>query len=317
MNAPVGASDFKYNIYIGGNMLGRGLTIKNLIVTYMYRDSKVTNIDTLYQRARWFGYKSKIIDVCRVFTTKDIKEDYSSIRVHDEALWETIERAKKNGIPFKEMPRIFRNNRKAYLNLTRRNVARTVDLDQLSDWKQQKYLIRDKKMIDTNICILSKYQQKYARELVERKYNEKQVHLLLKNRSYFDVYDELISKFAFRMGEKLDNNFFYSLKDILLNKDIDLSVDIFWMRYKEGEIRKIFDDDSIQQLFQGRNPNNSSESYYDGDRSLASEEPDHMQIQIHMVRPRNMQGAGGVPALAVYIPQKVSDILSDWQTVQK
>lgn len=46
-----------YKIKVGGNMLGRGLTIDRLIVSYIYRDSKESQVDTMYQRCRWFGYK--------------------------------------------------------------------------------------------------------------------------------------------------------------------------------------------------------------------------------------------------------------------
>ncbi|KJV90946.1 Z1 domain protein [Rickettsia bellii str. RML Mogi] len=41
-----------YTINIGGNILGRGLTIKKLVVSYIYRDSKESQIDTMYQRCR-------------------------------------------------------------------------------------------------------------------------------------------------------------------------------------------------------------------------------------------------------------------------
>lgn len=50
-------TDKKFGIYVGGNILGRGLTIPRLIVTYIYRDAKIQAVDTLYQRARWLGYK--------------------------------------------------------------------------------------------------------------------------------------------------------------------------------------------------------------------------------------------------------------------
>ena len=95
-----------------------------------------SNVDNTEQRARWFGYKAKYLDVCRVFTTRDIKDDFASILEHDEDMWASIERAQERGIPFKDMPRIFRLARSAYLNLTRRNVART-DNFALSEWKQK------------------------------------------------------------------------------------------------------------------------------------------------------------------------------------
>lgn len=58
-------------------MVERGLTIKGLAVTYLTRRAKTTsNVDNTEQRARWFGYKRNFIDVCRVYITRKIKDDF-------------------------------------------------------------------------------------------------------------------------------------------------------------------------------------------------------------------------------------------------
>lgn len=103
-NASENAKLYKTNIFVGGNLVERGITIKGLAVTYITRRAKgKSNVDNTEQRARWFGYKAHYLDVCRVFTTKDIKDDFSSILEHDEDMWASIERAQERGIPFKEM----------------------------------------------------------------------------------------------------------------------------------------------------------------------------------------------------------------------
>jgi hypothetical protein len=55
------------NFIIGGNILGRGLTIDNLLVTYYLRSAKVSQMDTMLQHARMFGYRSSIMTFTRVF----------------------------------------------------------------------------------------------------------------------------------------------------------------------------------------------------------------------------------------------------------
>ncbi len=55
------------NFIIGGNILGRGLTIENLLVTYYLRSAKVSQMDTMLQHARMFGYRSSIMQFTRVF----------------------------------------------------------------------------------------------------------------------------------------------------------------------------------------------------------------------------------------------------------
>ena len=52
-------------IAIGGLALSRGLTLEGLLVSYMFRNAAAS--DTLMQMARWFGYRPKYEDICRVF----------------------------------------------------------------------------------------------------------------------------------------------------------------------------------------------------------------------------------------------------------
>lgn len=58
-------------IVIGGDKLSRGLTLEGLSVSYFLRASKM--YDTLMQMGRWFGYHPGYIDLCRLFTTHEIK----------------------------------------------------------------------------------------------------------------------------------------------------------------------------------------------------------------------------------------------------
>ena len=57
-------------------MLERGITLENLAVTYIYRQAKKDNADTLFQRARWFGYTEKYIDLCKIYMPKDLAEKF-------------------------------------------------------------------------------------------------------------------------------------------------------------------------------------------------------------------------------------------------
>ena len=58
-------------IAIGGDKLSRGLTLEGLTCSYFLRASKM--YDTLMQMGRWFGYRDKYLDVCRLFTTSELK----------------------------------------------------------------------------------------------------------------------------------------------------------------------------------------------------------------------------------------------------
>ena len=50
-------------LFIGGNKLGRGVTIKNLLVSYYGRNPKRAKADTVLQHARMYGYRKKDLGV--------------------------------------------------------------------------------------------------------------------------------------------------------------------------------------------------------------------------------------------------------------
>jgi hypothetical protein len=67
-------TDFGMYVVVGGPKLSRGLTLDGLIVSYYYR--RPGAYDTLLQMARWFGYREGWEDVCRVYTTKEIVDQF-------------------------------------------------------------------------------------------------------------------------------------------------------------------------------------------------------------------------------------------------
>lgn len=59
------------SIIIGGDLLSRGITFKNLITELFIYDSSSCAADTLLQRCRWFGYR-KNYQFMNVITTKNV-----------------------------------------------------------------------------------------------------------------------------------------------------------------------------------------------------------------------------------------------------
>jgi hypothetical protein len=83
-----------FNLLIGGNTLGRGLAIKKLLVTYYVREAKVTQMDTMYQHARMFGYRKDTLPYTRVFLPPQLYERFHQIFLSDEDLRRFIEEHK-------------------------------------------------------------------------------------------------------------------------------------------------------------------------------------------------------------------------------
>jgi hypothetical protein len=72
------------HILIGGMKLDRGFTVENLTHTYMPRYSIANSqADTIQQRCRFFGYKRKYIEHCKVYLPGDAICEYTDY-VNDE-----------------------------------------------------------------------------------------------------------------------------------------------------------------------------------------------------------------------------------------
>ncbi len=67
------------NFVIGGNILGRGVTIENLLVTYYLREPKTGQMDTMLQHARMYGYRAGLMHLTRVFLPKQLAMRFHQI----------------------------------------------------------------------------------------------------------------------------------------------------------------------------------------------------------------------------------------------
>jgi len=68
-------------IAVGAIKLSRGLVLKNLSVSYFKRPAK--QYDTLLQMGRWFGYRPKYLDLCRLFIDNILLDRF------EKASWES------------------------------------------------------------------------------------------------------------------------------------------------------------------------------------------------------------------------------------
>ncbi len=82
-------------IGIGGDKLSRGLTLEGLSVSYFLRASRM--YDTLMQMGRWFGYRPRFLDLCRLYTTAEIVDWFSHIAAASEELREDFNRMATSG----------------------------------------------------------------------------------------------------------------------------------------------------------------------------------------------------------------------------
>jgi hypothetical protein len=81
-----------YNLFVGGNKLGRGVTIKNLLVSYYGRHPKKPQADTVLQHARMYGYRRADIGLLRLFLPPELHTVFKAIHKMERSLRELIAR---------------------------------------------------------------------------------------------------------------------------------------------------------------------------------------------------------------------------------
>jgi hypothetical protein len=79
-----------YNLFVGGNKLGRGVTIKNLLVSYYGRHPKNPQADTVLQHARMYGYRRNDIGLLRLFLPKELHVVFRAINKMERGLRDLI-----------------------------------------------------------------------------------------------------------------------------------------------------------------------------------------------------------------------------------
>jgi len=284
------------NIVIGGNILGRGLTIQELTVSYMARRAKGnTNADTMEQRARWFGYKRDYLDLCRIFIPARVRSDFEGLLEHEDDFWESLRRNISQNIPLDRWPRMLILNSLLGINPTRSSVA-SYKRFRPNDWEIQRTSINVHSVVEDNKKVIDEFFRKHkaTREnfgstshTVIRDCSISEVIFLLRNinSDNTDWDNSYITEYIERLHLQLDNG-----------NPVLGTMDIFLMANGEWRDRKTTDG-KIDELFQGSNPN------YDGDRYL---EPNRAKLQIHLVQCMSQDDMplNKTTALAFYVPNE-------------
>lgn len=79
-----------YNLFVGGNKLGRGVTIRNLLVSYYGRNPKSPQADTVLQHARMYGYRGADKGLLRLFLPPELHRVFKAINKMEVGLRELV-----------------------------------------------------------------------------------------------------------------------------------------------------------------------------------------------------------------------------------
>lgn len=279
--------NYANNIYVGGEMVGRGLTFKGLAITYIIRSAKgVSSVDTVQQRARWFGYKMEYIDLCRVFATKKILNEFEDIKQHEEDLWQTINAHNLHGRNFKDMKRIFMLSDK--LRLTRTSVGKTEKYD-LNLWNCEDQFIENQYYQNMNMDVVNQIEKDFDDLVKYERFGKDVVNKTIRDLSFDLIVKKYLSNFHSPLNAKIDTAFIQKINNYFNNNKINARCDIVWPRYdlknncqKLQEI-KIDSDGRIHNYMVGQRPNGvpKEQALYKGDRYIVR--GDVIEIQFHNI----------------------------------
>lgn len=289
----------KNNIYIGGNMLGRGITVKGLAVTFITREAKnETNADTLEQRARWFGYKRNYLDVCRIFLTDRLISRYTELLQHEDDFWDTLRRNQLQGISVQNWPRMLRLDTETLgLRPTRSQVAGARKFLG-HGWETQRKLILDKSRAQDNISVVKQFFRKHQGNAVRFGNVE---HFVISQIPVETLIVDLLGRIDVEGTDWEISYLVEYLQRLNIGKKLS-HLQVLLMSKGEFRERTMLNGGSFNPM-QGKSPHRDPDDidYYPGDEHIHNNK---VQFQVHLIRARDIKGGSftETTALALYIP---------------
>lgn len=316
-------------ILIGGFMLDRGFTVKQICTTYMPRQlAQEGAADSFQQRARFFGYHKKYLGYCRIFLPREECEAYKSYVTQEKILRELLDGLR--GRPLKDwVLKIHSNTR---LHPTRKPVIGRPIIKLVSQgWIVPRNLHhgeapdKNNKIYNALITFLrTQGQCLRASEIDPSRYIDKRDDNY-QNRIFDPVRGDLLHRLFenwacitdFDMQQK--QMLLATLQWIAKGSDPgDRLVDVFLISEGLSAKRKRHKprthnspDDDISNIFQGENPKATRRENltYGGDRSFVTD-----RVTIHLrrftIRESNQKPEiPDVPWFAVHIPDRLQNAI--------
>ena len=304
--------DWKNNlsyILVGGQSMARGFTVEGLTVTYMPRNVGVGNIDTIQQRARFFGYKSAYIGLCRVYLDQQTIDAYTHYVEHEELLRESLNKDISEGNNISDWNRTVILDR-AY-RIARNNIFSNV-INRISyqdQWKQINYPHYNGLIIQENRRVVQQFitdnSDKFSLFRVDPRSTEVQTHLKADFRLE-DIYNHLLLRY--RAVQSDDSDMFTIVTSLVQNyfeRNPNAMASVYQMSQGNTRVRAQNRNEAVDNYFQGSNESTG----YLGDKFI--KDVNRLSIQIHRLDiKRNARSNSpieyfGVYGLCIWLPHSI------------
>lgn len=272
-------------ILIGGNKLDRGFTVEGLAVTYMPRGLGVGNVDTLQQRARFFGYKAAYGSLCRVWLSATMAAAFEHYVDHEENLRTDLQAVDREGRSLQEWTRTmllnpeYKPTRRAVIDLPYLHGG--VRGEQWSNVASVAHLGRDGLL---NLAAVETFQTHHGRR---RETDPRDARKGARRNTVFTVpletlLTELLADWYGRSTDRAGLQQLILVLQARVDQDPSLLADVYLMDDLEVRERATRADlQTVNNLQQGRSP----QGRYIGDMAFYTE--DRTSIQVHHVVSRS------------------------------
>ncbi len=292
-----------HKIYIGGDLLQRGLTFSNLIVSYFTRFAKSGgNMDTTLQRARWFGYRSKYLDLCKIFTTSEIAKEFTVLAEVEDDLWEQFEDVENGLLEIKDIIIQAENTKQ---KPTAKNKAKFKKISFRNRWIKQKFIVTNNNEISANNTYIERLITSVTHwnttNVSSNSGTQTAQYAVFTAEQFKDLIQSIETAFDREPFNKA------TIKELVGSSDIP--VILMWTdNNNKTRYRSIYNDaaqDRIKALHQGANTTDIEKLTYYGDQKVIVD-PDKINIQIHYVSPgvsKNERLGKEQYMFAIYMPK--------------
>ncbi|MDP1814584.1 MAG: Z1 domain-containing protein [Leadbetterella sp.] len=297
-------------ILVGGQSLDRGFTVEGLTVTYMPRPVGVGTVDTIQQRARFFGYKRKYLGYCRIHLDEPSINAYRHYVEHEEDLRRSLT---ENNLANRHINDWEREAilERAY-QLARKNVFSNEfeRFDLSNEWFRISAPHDLTNIIDNNRKVtqafIASIQELFQEDSGHPGRTDEQKHAICQT-TVVRAFENFLMKLKFTRDS--DSVGFTALKSVILRyleEYPNRKANIYLMKKGEVRERQLTKKDEIQQLFQGKNPR-VGEVIYPGDSEI--KDFANLTIQIHNLNLINRDTGEvfeNVYTIAVWIPEEMN-----------
>jgi len=296
-------------ILVGGQSMDRGFTVEGLTVTYMPRNIGVGSVDTILQRARFYGYKRKYLGYCRVFLDQVTIDSYRYIVDHEEDIRHRLSDFDINNKDLNSWTR--ETVLDSMLRLTRSNVLFDgLDRDTFGDeWLRINAPHDTLDLISSNRTVVIEFLapliDDFSENIGSNSRTSEQRHLVAKL-PLKNCLEGLLNKIKYTRAS--DSASYSSLRGLIkafIEENENEECLVFLMSAKNldnwSRTRALNGKDEVLKLFQGRNPK-IGQIVYPGDADI--KDSNMLTIQIHMLHLRDTSFEA-VPTLAIWVPNHI------------